>query len=577
VKGVAADLNRRRLKFIMKTRLDTEGNLLSSPAPNSARARNCLLIFSLVFSFSTAFAIFTNHAWEDYYITYRCSKNLAAGQGLVYTQGERVHAFTSPLGVLIPALLCKVSGNASDELVLWLFRILSAAALATAACLLALVARSLALSWIPAAFLIGMFALDVKTVDFSINGMETGILMLFLGLLLNALIAPGRFPALQLGISIGGLMWTRPDSFVYIGGLVVGFLLFNDKSLLAANRRGLIKVFVKACLIAALLYLPWIVWAWHYYGSPIPHTVVAKGLSKQWAPTDLFTNLLLYPVLSVFYKGAFAAAFLPPYAIGEWPYWLTFWSRALAWSSAIAWIFPRLKGPFRAISFSLMVGGYYLDVINPFPYPWYLPVCTLFSIFVLSGILKQWTDWNWRFISMRAAPTPLQSNSKLIPKGFVILALTISLVLTVSAAWQLRVQQKVIEEGNRKQIGLWLARNAASKSDTVFLEPLGYIGFFSQLKMLDYPGLCSPEIVAARKKLGSDKAAGLIREVKPIWIVFRTAEVQRIRKSDPELFARMYDPVKIFDVSQTVRSYGWLPGRGYLQVDQAYTVFRRRK
>jgi len=65
----------------------------------------------VVFTLALLFAAYTRHAWEDYYITYRCSKNLATGHGLVYTVGERVHAFTSPLNVLIPAALSVMTGN----------------------------------------------------------------------------------------------------------------------------------------------------------------------------------------------------------------------------------------------------------------------------------------------------------------------------------------------------------------------------------------------------------------------------------------------------------------------------------
>ena len=36
------------------------------------------------------FALFTGHIWEDYFITFRSSLNLATGHGLVYQPGERV-------------------------------------------------------------------------------------------------------------------------------------------------------------------------------------------------------------------------------------------------------------------------------------------------------------------------------------------------------------------------------------------------------------------------------------------------------------------------------------------------------
>jgi hypothetical protein len=68
------------------------------------RSHPGLFIFLGAFAIFLLFALCTNHVWEDYYITYRSSKNLANGHGLVFNVGERLHTFTSPLGVLLPAL-----------------------------------------------------------------------------------------------------------------------------------------------------------------------------------------------------------------------------------------------------------------------------------------------------------------------------------------------------------------------------------------------------------------------------------------------------------------------------------------
>src|SRR6266566_3956578 len=83
-----------------------------------------LIAFLVPFLCALAFSVAADHAWEDWYITYRSSKNLATGFGLVYDVGERVHSFTSPLGTLIPALIRLVSIGASDGVVLWLFRVI---------------------------------------------------------------------------------------------------------------------------------------------------------------------------------------------------------------------------------------------------------------------------------------------------------------------------------------------------------------------------------------------------------------------------------------------------------------------
>ena len=249
-------------------------------------------LFALLFSF-----VYTDHALEDYYVACRVSKNLAAGHGLVYTPGEKVHAFTSPLGVLIPAGINIVTGNISDSLTLWLFRILSAAALAAAAVTMLQIARSLSLCRNATVFLVAMIVLDVKIVDFTINGMESGFMILFMALTLKSLIVPGKYRVFQLGLAWAGLMWTRPDSFVYIAGLGIGFLLFSPQILGVRDRTSLVKTFIKSCIVAALFYLPWFVFAWSYYRSPIPNTVIAKGLNQHHAMKDIlsvFFSILLF-------------------------------------------------------------------------------------------------------------------------------------------------------------------------------------------------------------------------------------------------------------------------------------------
>jgi hypothetical protein len=111
----------------------------------------------------------------------------------------------------------------------------------------------------------------------------------------------------------------------------------------------------------------------------------------------------------------------------------------------------------------------------------------------------------------------------------------------------------------------------------VFLEPLGYVGFFSQLKMLDWPGLCAPEVVAVEKRLQTDSHPDLILELRPDWLVLRADEVPRIQQSHPQLLTQLYSVAAVFDVSQRVASYPWLPGRGYLALDQTFQVFKRNQ
>src|ERR1700712_2883408 len=138
-------------------------------------------IFCLTLAVVMAWAIYTQHAWEDYYITYRASKNLATGHGLTFTVGEKVHSFTSPLGVLLPAAASLLTGNSSDAAALWIFRVFGAVALAGTMIILQFSFRRIAAANVAAAALLAAFVLsDAKILDFTINGMETPFLLLFL-------------------------------------------------------------------------------------------------------------------------------------------------------------------------------------------------------------------------------------------------------------------------------------------------------------------------------------------------------------------------------------------------------------
>ncbi|MGA3285463.1 MAG: hypothetical protein ABSD57_13530, partial [Verrucomicrobiota bacterium] len=83
----------------------------------TAAIRSEMLVAGAVLLVGLVFAACTQHVWEDYWITFRASRNLVTGHGLVFTPGERLHTFTSPLGVLLPAAFCWLTGNQSDYLV----------------------------------------------------------------------------------------------------------------------------------------------------------------------------------------------------------------------------------------------------------------------------------------------------------------------------------------------------------------------------------------------------------------------------------------------------------------------------
>ena len=551
-----------------------------TPAPDAApperlrqRLRRAAPFLALALT-CLGYAILTDQTWEDYYITYRASKNLALGHGLVFQPGERVHSFTSPYNVLVPALLSWITGNRSDTLVLWLFRLVGTALFAGSWLFLRRLLRSWGISGWPVGFLFVLFAFECKLVSFSVNGQEAGAMLFFLSAALHAL-AQERRRSSHFGWALAGLMYTRPDGFVYAAFLVAGFLAFDPSPVTpGAGRLRLLRDVVRGGSLALLLYAPWLLWVWQYYGSPIPHTLLAKATLPLPTPRgQLPSRLLLFP-LEVMGGDTTASTMLSPvyFSTGGWHYAVRVFAHYTGVLASLAWLLPLVGRPTRAASLASLLGHFYLTHVAYLPMPWYYPQIVLAGIVALAALAFDLS----RMCDLVAAGRPREARAlaRFVRSAAGLTALSV-LALFVLTTIQMRVQQREIEELTRKQVGLWLKQNARTPRDTVFLEPLGYIGYFSGLRMYDYPGLCSPEVTYARRRLGREDWDLLIRVLQPDWLVLRPAEVQRIEARDPELLRDEYAETERFDASERLARYRWLPGLGYLLYDRTFVVYRR--
>jgi hypothetical protein len=544
----------------------------------SAAIKSEVLVAGAVLLVALMFAAYTQHAWEDYWITFRASRNLATGHGLVFTPGERLHSYTSPLGVLLPAAFSWLTGNQSDHLVLWLFRLVSLGALAAGVVLLFQVLQTLQLRRISCWLTVALIGLDAKIVDFSINGMEIGLLVFFLALAIHGLVVAGSRQVLRIGVGWAGLMWTRPDSCVYIAALGLGSWLFlSCKTDVKPHLSHGAKLFA-AALVCAVLYLPWFLWAWWYYGSPIPHTITAKAANMPPLHlADFAASLLTFPseILSS-YDTSHLFTFLPGYANrSEWSDSYVSLSSVLGSLAALVWLIPVLRPQTRLFSLAYFFGNYYLsDVLKYFP-PWYLPTVAVFGYLTIGLLFDEtlclalkFPQLGWNRGWFAHLPKILRFSAVGLVAG--------QLAVTICVARQLSVQQSLIENGLRRPIGLWLRDHARTTHDTVMLEPLGYIGYYSGLKMLDYPGLASREMVETRKRLGPARQNQVYLELKPDWLVLRPAEAKNGTYVDAAGLRKFYEQVQVFDASDKINAIRWLPGRNYLQHDQTFLIYHRK-
>ncbi len=524
--------------------------------------RNLGLVVLLFAVPALLFALYTDNRWEDFYITFRSSKNLVLGRGLVFTEGERLHTFTSPIGVLLPALCSWLTGIDHDDAALWLFRVMSIAALAGAGVLVYAVLERRGLSALVAWTTLALLALDAKTVMFTVNGQEIAFVILALSVSIYALIVPSERTWLLLGVAWGGIMWARPDGFVYAVAVALGVWAFGAGLTETKGRGWLVRQYVLAAGLGAAIYLPWFAWSWWYYGTPVPHTVVAKGL--HYTVFD-WTNFI-----AGFYCTSFV--YTPTYAqYGGWGTPTAIWGYGLYILTLMPLVVPRVSRLARAFSAAFFLASIYLDFIAPYPFPWYLPVEAWMGYLAL-GLFVHDLTFDEKGVARGGFLGGVKFSRSCLATAAALVLVQLSILGCVLV--QIGAQQQLIEFGQRKAIGFWLKAHAATTHDTVFVECLGYIGYYSNLKMYDFPGMSSDEVVRARRDLNTDKWAPLIKALQPDWLVLRPGEIRKTYSEDGTVFSN-YVAVRVFDCSKAVEQLSF-PGRTYLELDDVFVVFHRK-
>jgi hypothetical protein len=147
------------------------------------------------------------------------------------------------------------------------------------------------------------------------------------------------------------------------------------------------------------------------------------------------------------------------------------------------------------------------------------------------------------------------------------------------------VEAKVqaIEEQVRVKAAEYL--NATVKpGQSVVSESAGYIGFYGNVKLYDYPGLTSPTSVHALQKLPPDKRhiSDLIAALQPDWIVLRPWELDSLRREFPDV-AAMYAVDRVFELpgvpesqlntaGATIVSFG---GFAEVETDENFIILKR--
>lgn len=433
---------------------------------------------------------------EDFFITLRYAQHLAQGAGFVYNVGERVLGTTTPLYTLLLALFIRLDLN--PILCGKLFGI-AADALACAAVYRLGRAVDRPGCGILAAVCLALLPINLT---WATKGMEVGIVA-------STAVWAWTFWAERRENSSWAaaalLVLLRIDGMALVLVLLIATLV-RDRRLPS----GGIALF-------ALMLAPWLFFATLYFGSPIPASLQAKLIVYGYHLHQPFPRLREFVFLMT-HNGYFLLmlGFLLA---------LVFLSMNAA---------KRICVPKEAL---LLPAGiwillYYgsMALSNVFLFGWYfVPPTPLYYLIAITGwdLTMEWLAA--RFPARLSRFHPLQPSLPAVS----VLSILLCVLFVPKVLADLRRTQE-IEDGMRIPIGLWLHVHARP-TDTVMLEPIGYIGYYSGLRVLDTVALVSPEVLPLWKSSYLSPRHEMWLRFSPRWVLLRAGEWFGLQKEESTL------------------------------------------
>jgi hypothetical protein len=446
----------------------------------------------------------THSTGEDALITLRYAENLAHGKGLVFNPGESVLGVTTPLYCLLislfawlhlPALLCgKILCIAADGLTCYLISHIlfyynrPAAGLAASA----------------------LYALTTTPISVTISGMETG-LVTCVGLCMVWCMITGRTKRLW---ALGAVLY-----LLRIDGLLL--LLFLAYDVCIYTRR----IDWKAIGIFVAVALPWTLFAWHQYGTPVPTSLIAKITvyrHPSFSPQVRWHGLRITPTNAE----AFASQFIAG-SIQKLMTLLFVLGAALAAHRRTKdAAFGRMKAPA-----AWCIVYYAVMLTSRVPaFPWYFlppwPLFTIVACYAGDMLLRR---------------VPVSRHLMGLPVYLPALCAMLLGAAHLPAVVRQVTSSQRLEDQLRRPIGEWLGAHMAPEQK-VMLEPIGYIGYYSGARVLDSIGLVSPEVLPSYRDLSTkDPRTDIIHRLRPEWLCLRSSEVTSLRAADAAILDHEYN------------------------------------
>lgn len=399
-------------------------------------SKKIALALAVLVAVRIAFIAYTHHTFEDAFITFRFAQNIANGYGFVHNIGEPIYGTTTPLMTILLAIWVKIFPG-TIVVGAWTIDVLASLLMGI---FLWKTLEDFVFPDVHIVMVLLALTLSSFLILYETNGMELSLELCFMSISFYAM---NTKHDLLCGISLGLLLWTRIDGIVWV------VFLLGAQWLEREELPG------KTVLIAVTVYLPWLVFAFFYFGTIIPQTIISKAILYDAGQHDFVQGInVIYgniglPMLLLVIAGVMSQFHRPR-----------------------AFMLFAIYGLFEAMRLALL--GQTFEARYFVPLMWCATILTGYALVATYDFFPR------------------------LPALATILIFVLSSLKPIVDTAQYRKLYQDDIYASLELVGHWLHDNTPPNS-TVFLEPLGYAGFYADRRIFDEIGLITPSIPIVRK------------------------------------------------------------------------------
>lgn len=465
-----------------------------------------IFIASILIILLKSIFFFTRHIQEDALISWRVARNIIEYGVYGYNGAEKISASTTHLYVFIGVVFQSIFGEVNFIYPLLIFNT---------------IVFTIGVYWLGKLFFnstnkIILFILFVSflppAIKMSILGMEFGLLFFFYVTLIKyGLIERKNWAFIVMPILI---LWTRIDTCIFLGLLFVYDVIQQRKWNTTLMIGGILAVFST------------VAFNWFYFGEIVNNTITSK--KNNYANPTLLERFVEFKYFGPNYFGIIKF----PTSIYNFSTIILFFVALLC----LVFLFRKWDSTKKKVVGFLFLFGFVKSIIF--------------------GAANSWFDWYyWIPQICLFLPIILVVLDSEKYKTFSILYFVVIFIPFTGYQAIHSIATGHGEWNYARKIGLYLDSIEPNKNKYIFLEPAGYIPYFSKLRVIDYVGLVDKRLTD-ENIVKNGQAVGfsnLINKAKPDYILEDHKPMFKGELADKSIYNE-YELIKEFKVADVAKS-----------------------